>query len=303
MNRQKIISAVVPVFNSEAILPELAHRLQQALGSVCGQEYEIILVDDCSTDGAWKKIKELACGSASIKGIRLGKNAGQWMAALAGIKYTTGKYIVTIDDDLEYDPADIAKLYQTIRSGDLYLVFGIAPEKYRKRNVNELTSLLRNRFINLVWHKFLTDSFKIFRRELLFSGEHFAPKVHFEAFIKHTLSERFAGYAAVSYSKRFAGKSNHTLWRKAAIFLRYSIEYYRTPAIGTGLLAFVFIGLACLTDYFIFKRSFLSELFIGLALLMIAILVFHYTSVIYRTVRGIPDYWIIETAENVHADG
>jgi len=300
MSEQVLISVVVPVFNSEGIVSELAFRLHSTLQALCGERYEVIFVDDCSTDGVWKKIKELASAHPNVRGIRLGKNSGQWMAVLAGCSQASGKYIVTIDDDLEYDPADIEKLYRAINTGDIYLVFGIAPEKYRKKNMNELSTLLRNRFINLFWHKFLTDSFKIFRRELLFNGKHFAPKIHFEAFIKHSLDERFAGYVEVKYNKRFAGDSNHTLWKKFCIFLRYSIEYHPAPAFGIGILAFLFYGICILLGHFVFNGLFpdWDGAVSGFFILILALLILHYVSIIYRAVRQIPDYWIIETTEN-----
>src|SRR5687768_10022099 len=188
------ISAVVPVYNSEKIVSELCHRLHHALNAICGQNYEIILVDDCSTDKVWSKIKELASAQTNVKGFRFGKNSGQWMATLAGINKAVGKYIVTIDDDLEYDPVDIEKLYKAITISGLPLVIGIAPGKYKKKSLDALTSAPRKKIVDFVWRKFPTDSFKIFKRELLFNGTSFGPKVHFEAFIKHSLDKRFAGY-------------------------------------------------------------------------------------------------------------
>jgi len=288
---------VVPVYNSGEIVLELSRQLHQALSTICGQKYEIIMVDDCSTDNVWSKIKELATAHSNMQGIRLGKNVGQWRATLAGINHTTGKYIVTIDDDLEYDPADIEKLYGAITATSLPLVIGIAPDKYNKKNLDALTSTPRKKLINFVWGKFPTDSFKIFRRELLFSGSSSGPKVHFEAFIKHSLDKRFAGYAEVKFNKRFAGRSNYPVWKKAYLFLQYSIEYYRMPVIGIAFATYLFFGFSLALEYFIFKGrlSGLLNSLIGFTILTLALLVFHYTSNIYRTIRQIPDYWIIET--------
>lgn len=293
---QPLISVVVPVYNSAAIVEELCKRLKSVLERIAGSKFEILLVDDCSSDSVWENIKWLALQDEKIKGYRLGKNFGQWMAVLAGIKQAKGKYIVTIDDDLEYDPEDIEKLYRAITNFNYHLVFGLAPDKYRVKNANTLNARFRNKFLNFLWQKFITDSYKIFRREVLFNNETFAAHIHFEAFIKHTLHPKFVGYEEVGYHSRFEGYSNHTLGKKIGLFLQYSIEYYRTPVLFVALFFYFFFGVATLLEYFIFngKLNGVLNMLIGLAILSLSLLILHYVSNIYRSVRHIPDYWIIE---------
>lgn len=300
-NPQPLISVVVPIYNSQGIVAELCKRLTPTLSKLCGNDYEIVLVDDCSSDGVWQVIKELAAADGHITGHRLGTNFGQWMAILAGIEQTRGKYIVTIDDDLEYDPAEIEKLYQMITTNDYYLVFGIAPDKYEMKHPNAPGAKLRNTFINVVLQKFVTDSYKIFKREVLFKDNQFFSKVHFEAFVKHTLNERFVGYCEVSYHKRHEGTSNHTMWKKFLIFVRYSIEYYRTPVLGVAFFTYLFFFCSMLVEYFVFNGRLNGVLntLIGLAILTLALVLLHYISHIYRDVRQIPDYWIVETTKKL----
>src|SRR5579863_5766823 len=90
------ISVIVPVYNSAGIVNELCSRLVAVLQSMVGEDYEIILVDDCSRDGVWNEIKSLSQNNPQIKGFRLSNNYGQWMASLAGIEQSRGNYIVTI---------------------------------------------------------------------------------------------------------------------------------------------------------------------------------------------------------------
>jgi glycosyltransferase involved in cell wall biosynthesis len=292
-----LISVVVPVYNSQDIIEELCKRLEDALHRLCGDRYEIILVDDCSTDGVWIKIKNLAAQKPHISGYRLGNNFGQFMATLAGISKAKGNYVVTIDDDLEYDPADIQKLWDALHNNDYYLVFGIAPDKYQVKNINTMQASLRNKVINFLWQKFLTDSYKIFRRELFFKGEEFGSKLHFEAFVKHALKEQFVGYETVKYQPRFAGTSNHTLGRKLKILFRYSIEYYKNPAVGVAFVSYAFFFLLLLLECFVLRgaKNGLLEILIGLNILTVTLIILHYVSHIYRSVRQIPDYWIIES--------
>lgn len=104
-----MVSVVVPIYNEAANLPKLFNRLAAALRVVPGG-YEIIAVDDGSTDGSFAALAALAAGDAHIRALRFSHNAGQTAALAAGIEAAQGETIVTIDSDLENDPADIPRL-------------------------------------------------------------------------------------------------------------------------------------------------------------------------------------------------
>jgi polyisoprenyl-phosphate glycosyltransferase len=226
MTTEVEISVVVPVYNSSRILPELVNRLSKVLKDNF-QTYEIILVDDCSPDDSWSTIRQISERTDSLKAYRLGKNVGQMKSGLFGLSCSSGKFIVTIDDDLEYSPEDIPAMYQKLINEDLTVVFGLSPLKYTKQGKSVLLAKWRNTLINILWHKVVTDSFKIVRRTLLFDMEgEFLPKVHFEAFMMQHLDERFIGYCTVAYNARRYGQSNHTLLGKMLAFLNLSLDYY-----------------------------------------------------------------------------
>jgi len=103
------ISVVIPVFNSSMIIPELLKRTIKTMNEL-DVPYEIILVEDCGTDDSWDIIKKFSYENAFIKGLRMSKNYGQWITTLAGMSFSKGAYIVTMDDDLEYEPTEIKKL-------------------------------------------------------------------------------------------------------------------------------------------------------------------------------------------------
>jgi len=103
------VSVVVPVYNEEATIEPLCRQLHETLSSL-GRPYEIILVDDGSTDGSWKRIQDQARRYPHICGIRLRRNFGQTAAMSAGIDAARGDIIVTMDADLQNDPADIPAL-------------------------------------------------------------------------------------------------------------------------------------------------------------------------------------------------
>lgn len=110
------ISVVIPVFNSSLSLNELCHRLHNVLSKI-SSFYEIIFVNDGSSDNSWNIIRELACLDSRVKGINFSRNFGQHYAITAGLDYANGNWIVVMDCDLQYQPEDILKLYQSATSG------------------------------------------------------------------------------------------------------------------------------------------------------------------------------------------
>lgn len=291
-----IYSIVVPVYNSETIIEELVRRITLTMDEI-GQVYEIILVDDCSTDMVWKRIINMAATNSHIRGFRLGNNFGQWMATLAGMAQSKGANIITIDDDLEYDPIDIKKLIHRLNSSDCYIVFGLAKEKYILQGKNALLSNIRNKMLNQVWQKFVTDSFKIFKRELVFTQQNqFYPRIHFEAFINFNLHEKFVGYCEVGFQQRSAGTSNHSLTKKIKILIKYGLEYYKYPSMALSiLLAFVLLA-AMFLEYHFFRGRLNGLLLAVMSFVQVclSLLILQYAAHVYFSVKKVPEYWIIE---------
>src|SRR5262249_26536627 len=95
---------------------ELKERLQKALSPI-SEDFEFILVDDRSLDGAWEVIKNLAARDPRIKGIHFSRNFGQHYAISAGLDYAKGRWLVIMDGDLQDRPEDVPKLYQKALEG------------------------------------------------------------------------------------------------------------------------------------------------------------------------------------------
>jgi glycosyltransferase involved in cell wall biosynthesis len=117
-------SVIVPVYNSENCLQNTVNRITDALKKL-NRTYEIILVDDGSTDKSWEIIKKVKSENAQVTGVKLNKNYGQHNALLCGLTNCSGQYIITIDDDLEQQPEDISKLYDCLTKNSLDLVYGL----------------------------------------------------------------------------------------------------------------------------------------------------------------------------------
>src|SRR5581483_11585872 len=100
------LSLVIPCFNEEANLRPLVTALRTAMEPLA-VSYEIILVDDGSRDNSWAVLKQLAAGEPRLRGLKLERNSGQSAALWAGLRAARGKYIATLDADLQNDPRDL----------------------------------------------------------------------------------------------------------------------------------------------------------------------------------------------------
>jgi glycosyltransferase involved in cell wall biosynthesis len=112
----KALSIVIPVYNSEQILPLLHERLTKVLLKY-NEEYEIIFIEDFSSDNSWDIIKQLVNTDNCVSGVRLSRNYGQHNALLCGIHKAKYGIIVTIDDDLQNPPEEIPNLIETFNKG------------------------------------------------------------------------------------------------------------------------------------------------------------------------------------------
>lgn len=132
------LSIVVPVYNEEPILRELYARLSQVCKKM-GKSYELVFIDDGSSDGSLKTLKELQSGDPAMRVVQFARNFGQQAAVLAGFRISRGEIVVQIDSDLQHPPEEIPKLVEAMRDG-LELVTTIP----KKRNDNVLRVLGSN---------------------------------------------------------------------------------------------------------------------------------------------------------------
>jgi glycosyltransferase involved in cell wall biosynthesis len=158
------VSVVVPVLDEAGTLRELVERAGKALQ---GRDYEIILVDDGSTDGSTEAIRELAASDARVRGIILRGNFGKAAALTAGFEESSGRSIVTIDADLQESPEEIPALLGRLDEG-----FDVVSGWRRQRNDpwhKRLPSRLYNAVTSLATGVYLHDhncGFKAYRREV-----------------------------------------------------------------------------------------------------------------------------------------
>jgi glycosyltransferase involved in cell wall biosynthesis len=137
------ISVVIPLLNEEESLNELHHWISETLDSN-GFSYEIIFVDDGSTDGSWEVISTLSRKRNNIKAIRFNRNFGKSQALHAGFKAAEGDVIITMDADLQDNPEEIPELYKMIAEQNYDLVSGWKKKRYDSVIAKNLPSKLFN---------------------------------------------------------------------------------------------------------------------------------------------------------------
>lgn len=137
------ISIVIPLLNEEESLAELYQWLTKVL-TLNRFSYEIIFVDDGSTDGSWRMIMQLAEKDAQVRGIRFLRNYGKSQALHAGFKAAEGEVVITMDADLQDSPDEIPALYEMITKDNYDLVSGWKKKRYDSVLAKNLPSKLFN---------------------------------------------------------------------------------------------------------------------------------------------------------------
>jgi dolichol-phosphate mannosyltransferase len=142
MNQPPQISVVGPVYNERENLPTLCAELADALSA--SGPYEVVLVDDCSTDGSFDVMVDLASRDPRLRVLRLERRSGQSAALAVGLRAARGAVVVTLDTDLQNDPADIPVLLAALERFDL--VCGVRQERqdgWKKRASSRLANAVR----------------------------------------------------------------------------------------------------------------------------------------------------------------
>ena len=143
-----LLSFVIPVYHGEATITKLFTSLQ-AVCQANNYSFEVIFVWDCGPDNSWNVISELKHQNPEIiTAIRLSRNYGQYNARTCGFEYARGDYIITMDEDLQHDPADVPLLLNKQQEADYDLVYGYYPE--REQWIPNMTSRLLNTALKLV---------------------------------------------------------------------------------------------------------------------------------------------------------
>jgi glycosyltransferase involved in cell wall biosynthesis len=212
------ISIVVPLYNEEENVRELHGRLKEVLDGL-GSEYELIFVDDGSTDGTLPLLQEMQSGDGRVVVLSLRRNFGQTAAFAAGFDYARGDVIVTMDGDLQNDPKDIPRLIDMIRENDI--VSGWRKSRKDPFFSRRLPSLIANRLISKVTGVSLHDygcSLKAYRQEVIKNLKLYGEMHRFIPAVANLYGVKIAE-VETTHHPRLRGKSKYGISRTIRVVL------------------------------------------------------------------------------------
>jgi len=247
------ISIVIPVYNEEESLPLLYEELRQALEGMGpeGLHSEIIFVDDHSTDGSLARLLELHQADRRVRVVRFRRNYGQTAGLAAGFDVARGRVIVTLDGDLQNDPADIPVLVRELERG-YDIVAGWRKKRHDGFILRRLPSVVANRLIAWVTGVAIHDTgctLKAFRRELVKSMVIYAEQHRFLPVLSAGSGARISELVVNHRPRRF-GHSKYGIGRATRVLLdlvavKFVAQFSHRPIqyFGTLSLATLVAGL------------------------------------------------------------
>ena len=274
------ISVFLPVYNEEPNLPPLHAKLDEALGKL-GKSAEIVFVDDGSSDGSLKVLREIAAKDPRVRVVALKRNYGQTAAMAAGIDAARGRVLIPMDADLQNDPADIVRLLEKLDEG-YDVVSGWRKNRQDKLVTRKIPSMLANRLISWIGGVPLHDygcSLKAYRRESLQDVKLYGEMHRFIPIYASWVGARVAEIP-VEHHPRTMGKSKYGLSRTLKVVfdlmtIKFMASYQTKPiyVFGSfGMLAFLISVLAGL--YAVFLKLFHKADFVQTPLPILAIVMF-----------------------------
>lgn len=252
------LSVVIPLFDEEPNLRDLHREFSEALGA-WNRPYELILVDDGSTDDTFRVLRDLQSGDGHVRIIRLRKNFGQTAAFAAGFAYARGRLIATADGDLQNDPADIPAMVEKLDEGH-DIVCGWRRERKDPWLTRGLVSNIANWLISWTTGVHLHDygcSLKIFRSEVIRSLRLYGEMHRFIPAIASEQGVRIHE-VVVNHRPRRSGASKYGLSRMPRVMLdlvtvKFLLSYATRPLQMFGppglLMGLVGAGIVCYLGY------------------------------------------------------
>jgi glycosyltransferase involved in cell wall biosynthesis len=256
MGMLKHLSVIIPVFNEEENVQLLHQRLQESLRA-CGRPYEIIYVDDGSTDATFSRLRRLAEHDTRVCIVQLKRNFGQTIALSAGIEQSTGSILVFMDGDLQNDPRDIPRLLAKLDEG-YDVVSGWRKQRKDALLSRKLPSWLANRLIARVTGVQIHDygcSLKVYHREVFTHLRLYGEMHRFLPAYAALVGARITELEVAHHPRRF-GTSKYGLSRTVRVLLdllrlKFEGSFATKPIYGLGIPGLLWLLLGCLFLLFV----------------------------------------------------
>ena len=221
------ISIVIPVYNSASCLDELVEQINNSLSDIL---YQIIFVNDYSTDNSWNLLKQISQNANNVLAINLAKNFGQDCAIMAGLNHADGDFIVIMDDDLQHSPYDFHLLQQTMDNSDCDVCYALFDKK-QQSFIKNIGSWFNDKVANIVLKKpkdIYLSPFKILRKSLVEKIiKYDGPYPYIDGLIfRYTVN---ITQVIVTHHKRFSGRGNYSIVKSISVWLRVLTNFSIVP--------------------------------------------------------------------------
>ncbi len=303
-------SVVIPVFNEEENILELYRRLTAVMQGL-GGSYEIILVDDGSTDGSFPRLKALHEQDPRIKALRLSRNFGHHLALTAGLDHAKGEAVILMDADLQDQPEEIPKLVEKSREG-YDVVYGVRKnrkESLPRRIAASLFMATMNRMAGSA-HFATGGVFRVMSRQVRDELQKCRESSRYLTGLVGWLGFNQVG-VEVEHGARYAGETKYSLWRLIKLSLNTITSFSYLPlqlATYLGLLTAVisvswgayivyrwmFFGVPVTG----FTSTIVAILLIGSVQLIVLGLIGEYVGRVFTETQGRPLYVVRETLDS-----
>ena len=251
MKSNVALSIVVPIYNEEESLPFLVNQLLEVLQPM-EETFELVLVNDGSSDNSAEVIRKLSFEIPELVGVLLRKNYGQTAAMAAGFDISSGEIVVTLDGDLQNDPADIPLLVNKIRDGfDL-----VSGWRYRRQDAaisRKLPSKIANRLIGKVTGVRLNDygcSLKAYRKEVLTDMRLYGELHRFLPVLANIEGARITE-VKVNHRARQFGSSKYGIDRTFRVLMDLLTVWFMNRFLTRPMYVFGFGGIVAIIASFI----------------------------------------------------
>jgi glycosyltransferase involved in cell wall biosynthesis len=243
------LSVFLPVFNEEENVDLLNTRLKEALEKL-QRTYEIIYVDDGSSDNSLARLRSIASRDEQVRVVALRRNFGQTAAMSAGIDHARGQILIPMDADLQNDPVDIARLLEKLDEG-YDVVSGWRKDRKDKMVTRRIPSMFANRLISVISGVHLHDygcSLKAYRRDVLSDVRLYGEMHRFIPIYAKWAGAKVAEIP-VTHHARHAGKSKYGLSRTVKVLfdlitIKFMASYWTKPLYMFGTAGMICLGVS-----------------------------------------------------------
>jgi glycosyltransferase involved in cell wall biosynthesis len=243
------LSVVIPVYNEEDNINALCHKTVTTLKQL-GHPWEVIFIDDGSSDSSYAKLTEIVGGQPNLKVIRFVRNFGQTAALAAGIDHASGDIIIPMDADLQNDPADIGKLLDKLEEG-FDVVSGWRKQRQDEFITRLIPSWIANKIISVISGVNLHDygcSLKVYRREVIENVKLYGEMHRFVPIYASWEGAKVTEMPITHYPRRF-GKSKYGISRTFKVVLdlvtvKFLSSYFTKPIYVFGMAGFICLGIS-----------------------------------------------------------